>query len=102
MILGKYSDLHFMETQMAGVVRRLTDRQGADPMRLVQAQAELAEIRRKLGKQTCECGEPAQIEMHSYAHNGALILLCGDCATQLARKLLEDVCELRTKGGRHG
>lgn len=29
------------------------------------------------------------------------VLLCRDCATQLARKILEDICEF-TKGGRNG
>lgn len=27
---------------------------------------------------------------------------CADCALQLAREILEDLCELRIKGGRHG
>lgn len=53
---------------------------------------------------TCECGvgEPAKITMTGYAEEGAVIHLCKDCALQLSRKLLEDLCELDTKGGRHG
>jgi hypothetical protein len=29
-------------------------------------------------------------------------LLCSDCAMQLARKLLEDLCAVLTREGRHG
>jgi hypothetical protein len=28
--------------------------------------------------------------------------LCSDCALQLSRKILEDLCELLAWGGRHG
>jgi len=38
--------------------------------------------------------------MHDYTK--VEILLCLDCALQLSRKLLEDVCEIATSGGRHG
>jgi hypothetical protein len=27
---------------------------------------------------------------------------CANCAMQLVRKLMEDLCELQTQGGRHG
>lgn len=47
------------------------------------------------------CKEPAEIVMIGYG-NGGDCDLCGDCAMQLARMLLEDLCELRTAGGRHG
>ena len=47
----------------------------------------------------CNCGEPAEIRMNSYAEEG-WICLCSSCATQLARKLLEDLCDIL--GDRHG
>jgi len=50
---------------------------------------------------SCREVEP-KVWMRSYAENGANILLCRDCSLQLSRKLLEDICELDTKGGRHG
>jgi hypothetical protein len=43
---------------------------------------------------------PVEIHMLGYACNDADILLCGYCAQQLARKLLEDLCDLA--GDRHG
>lgn len=46
--------------------------------------------------------ELAQIEMHGFADKTANLLLCADCAMQLARKLMEDLCALITKSGRHG
>jgi hypothetical protein len=30
------------------------------------------------------------------------LFLCADCALQLVRKITEDLCELLTRGGRHG
>ena len=36
------------------------------------------------------------------AENLGEIAVCADCAMQLARMLLEDLCEIRTAGGRHG
>jgi hypothetical protein len=43
----------------------------------------------------------AVIEMHGYAEETASVFLCRDCALQLTRKLLEDLCEVVT-GDRHG
>jgi hypothetical protein len=43
----------------------------------------------------------AVIEMHGYAEETRSAYLCRDCALQLARKLLEDLCEVVT-GDRHG
>ena len=43
----------------------------------------------------------AVIEMHGYAEGIASVYLCRDCALQLTRKLLEDLCEVVT-GNRHG
>ena len=55
-----------------------------------------------LGQTCVECeNEPSTIWMRGYATNHADILLCAGCAMQLARKLLEDICEVATKGGRH-
>jgi hypothetical protein len=53
-------------------------------------------------KVTCTaCGKrPGPIWMYGYT-DGEL-LLCPDCALQLVRKILEDLCELLTRGGRHG
>lgn len=42
----------------------------------------------------------AEIMMREYADNYENIFLCRDCALQLSRKLLEDLCELA--GDRHG
>jgi hypothetical protein len=43
----------------------------------------------------------AVIEMYGYAEETAGVFLCRNCALQLARKLLEDLCEVIT-GERHG
>ena len=51
---------------------------------------------------TAECGEEAEILMECYAAHSARIMLCANCAKQLARKLLEDICASETPGGRHG
>jgi len=45
---------------------------------------------------------PGPIWMVGYADDGAGLFLCADCAMQLVRKIMEDLCELRTMGGRHG
>jgi hypothetical protein len=42
------------------------------------------------------------ILMHGYAEKKAHILLCVDCAKQLCRKLMEDICDIDSKGGRCG
>lgn len=42
----------------------------------------------------------ADIMMRCYAKNNEDLLLCVMCATQLARKLLEDICA--TNGDRYG
>jgi hypothetical protein len=42
----------------------------------------------------------AEIEMRGYAEHEKTIFVCKTCAIQLARKLLEDLCEL--EGDRHG
>jgi hypothetical protein len=47
------------------------------------------------------CGHAAKITMHGYGEGGTCDL-CADCAMQLARKIMEDLCELLAKGGRHG
>jgi hypothetical protein len=49
------------------------------------------------------CGNDAVITMHGYgdSENGECNW-CADCAMQLVRKIMEDLCELLTKGGRHG
>jgi hypothetical protein len=44
----------------------------------------------------------ARLQMDGYAEEHARNRLCTDCSLQLARKLLEDLCELLTRGGRHG
>ena len=41
-----------------------------------------------------------EIVMEGYAEGLARVALCKTCATQLARKLLEDICEM--EGDRHG
>ncbi len=43
----------------------------------------------------------AEIAMTGYSEGTTSILLCRDCAIQLSRKLLEDLCEVVT-GDRHG
>ena len=48
---------------------------------------------------TCSL-RPVEIQMMGFALNDADILLCGHCAQQLARKLLEDLCALA--GDQHG
>ena len=49
------------------------------------------------------CGVPATITMRGYGDDqSGDCNWCSDCAMQLARKILEDLCELLTKGGRHG
>ncbi len=51
---------------------------------------------------TCTaCGKrPGPIQMRSYTESD--LFLCADCALQLSRKILEDLCELLTRGGRRG
>ena len=44
----------------------------------------------------------AALEMHGYSERSSNICLCAECALQLSRKLLEDLCELLTKSGRRG
>jgi hypothetical protein len=47
-------------------------------------------------------GNAAEITMRGYGDDeSGDCNWCGDCAMQLARKILEDFCELRVKGGRH-
>lgn len=48
-----------------------------------------------------DCDKPADILMMGYAEEEAAIELCAEHATQLARKLLEDICAL-SPSGRHG
>lgn len=51
----------------------------------------------------CGGDTPAVIEMHGYGDGPhGSCHWCADCALQLARKITEDLCELLTKGGRHG
>lgn len=52
------------------------------------------------GKPCGSCGRRAEIVMICYAPDGHAILLCQFHAKQLARKLLEDLCDLA--GDRHG
>ena len=49
---------------------------------------------------SCRRNHP-QVWMRCYAVKDADIVLCINCAAQLARKLLEDLCEV-IHGGRHG
>ena len=42
----------------------------------------------------------AEIRMHGYT-GADPIHLCHDCAPELARTLLKDLCDLRTLGGRY-
>ena len=62
----------------------------------------MVEVLGETTKRNCDgCHEvSAVISMHFYSEG--FMDLCSDCALQLARKLLEDLCELLTKGGRHG
>lgn len=46
------------------------------------------------------CDNDSQVYFHGYAQNYSDIELCKFHALQLARKLLEDVCDL--EGDRHG
>jgi len=62
----------------------------------------LAKIFPKADVRCNGCGEPAVIEMHGYATDHASVTVCADCGLQLARKLLEDLCDVLSKGGRHG
>ena len=52
------------------------------------------------------CQETAVIEMIGYGDGPrGMCHWCADCALQLVRKVMkvmEDLCELMTKGGRHG
>ena len=48
------------------------------------------------------CDAPAEIQMNGYGGPDERVAWCAQCALQLARKILEDLCELHTKGGRHG
>jgi hypothetical protein len=50
----------------------------------------------------CNCGAPAALVMHGYAWDSGNNSLCTDCGLQLVRKVMEDICELISKGGRHG
>jgi len=53
------------------------------------------------GEPNCHaCGAPAVIEMCDYSDGFSF--LCADHAMQLARKIMEDLCELLTRGGRYG
>lgn len=47
-----------------------------------------------------ECKGPADIVMIGYSTDDANVLVCANHAEQLARKLLEDICDLN--GARHG
>ena len=48
-------------------------------------------------------GEDADIVMIGYGDDQVGDCnWCADCAMQLARMLMEDLCELKTTGGRHG
>lgn len=60
-------------------------------------------LERKMGIGCDYCQEPAVVTMHGYgdSKNGGCNW-CADCAMQLVRKIMEDLCELLTKGGRHG
>lgn len=48
------------------------------------------------------CGQVAEILIISFSDRKGGLTWCSDCAMQLARILLEDICALRSKGGRHG
>ena len=51
---------------------------------------------------TCTGCEKRKASLYylGYAEDQAFVFLCAFCATQLARKILEDVCDLN--GDRHG
>lgn len=49
------------------------------------------------------CGGDAVIQMVGYGDGkNDTCHWCMDCALQLVRKISEDLCELLTRGGRHG
>lgn len=52
------------------------------------------------GTKCDNCEAPATIVMNGYG--APSVHCCADCALQLVRKLIENLCELITKGGRHG
>lgn len=51
----------------------------------------------------CDSDDPAEavIMLNGFAEDDARVLLCVECAQQMARMLMEDMC-VYTKGGRHG
>jgi hypothetical protein len=53
---------------------------------------------------TCDyCQAPAVITMNGYGDSEtSRCNWCADCAMQPAQKIMEDLCELLTAGGRHG
>jgi hypothetical protein len=53
------------------------------------------------GNECSHCTRKALITIIEYADDAADINLCTNCAKQLARKLLEDLCAV-SWGGRHG
>jgi len=65
----------------------------------------LKELVESRGPSTPNCDScrkrSAEIRMHGYTEVDP-IHLCDDCALLLARKLLEDLCDLRTLKGGHG
>ena len=56
------------------------------------------------GNPGCDyCQAPAEVTMMGYGDDASgNCHWCSDCAMQLVRKIMEDLCELRTAGGRHG
>jgi hypothetical protein len=59
-----------------------------------------ADVKNKLTVKTkCICDKPAELFFHSYSED--YLLLCRNCALQLSRKLLEDLCGI-IAGDRHG
>jgi hypothetical protein len=66
--------------------------------------SKIAEVHPTAADATCDyCQEPAVIEMHGYGDGPTgTCAWCADCALQVVRKTSEDLCELLSKGGRHG
>lgn len=61
------------------------------------------ELKEALDEACGHCNERAgEIRIWGYAPNETTLELCRDCAKQLARMLLEDICAIDSKGGRHG
>jgi hypothetical protein len=65
---------------------------------------ELAKTLPSAANTTCDrCQEPAALFIIGYSGpHTSDVNWCKDCALQVIRYLSEDLCELLTRGGRHG